>query len=47
MADYLESYARRFQLPVRSGVKVDGLSKQGDHFVVTAGGLRFEANKWS
>jgi len=45
MADYLESYARRFQLPVRSGVKVDGLSKQGDHFVVTAGGLRFEAEQ--
>ena len=45
MADYLESYARRFQLPVRSGVKVDSLSKRGDHFVVTAGGLRFEAEQ--
>jgi len=45
MADYLESYAQRFQLPVRSGVTVDGLSKQGDHFVITAGGLRFEAEQ--
>lgn len=42
MADYLETYAERFHLPVRTGVKVDRLSKQGDRFVVTAGGLRFE-----
>ena len=27
MADYLESYAERFELPVRTGVKVDGVSK--------------------
>src|SRR6266545_4491624 len=26
MADYLEAYARRFELPVRSGVSVDALS---------------------
>jgi putative flavoprotein involved in K+ transport len=43
MADYLESYAARFGLPVRTGVRVDGLSRQGDRFVVTAGDLRFEA----
>ncbi|OFX24130.1 MAG: portal protein [Anaeromyxobacter sp. RBG_16_69_14] len=42
MADYLESYAERFHLPVRTGVKVDGLSRRGDQFVVTAGDLRFE-----
>jgi len=45
MADYLESYAERFQLPVRTGVRVDGLSREGDHFVVTAGGLSFEAQQ--
>jgi putative flavoprotein involved in K+ transport len=45
MADYLESYAERFQLPVRTSVRVDGLSKEGDHFVVTAGGLSFEAQQ--
>jgi putative flavoprotein involved in K+ transport len=36
MADYLEAYAARFKLPVRTGVRVDKLSKQGDRFVVAA-----------
>src|SRR5262245_40805912 len=45
MADYLAAYAARFDLPVRSGVKVDGLSRRGERFVVTAGGLRFEADQ--
>jgi putative flavoprotein involved in K+ transport len=31
-AAYLESYARKFELPVRTGVKVDRLSKAGDRF---------------
>jgi putative flavoprotein involved in K+ transport len=44
MADYLEAYAARFELPVRSGVKVDGLSQEGDRYVVTAGAQRFEAD---
>jgi len=43
MADYLEAYAERFHLPVRSGVRVDSVSKQGDGFVVTAGGEQFAA----
>ena len=43
MADYLESYARHFQLQVRTGVKVDRLTKEDDRFVVTSGTLRFEA----
>src|SRR5262249_50376455 len=43
MADYLESYAKRFHLPVQSSVRVDRLTKQDDRFVVTAGGRRFEA----
>ena len=29
MADYLQAYAARFELPVRTGVKVDGLSREG------------------
>lgn len=43
MADYLESYAAHFGLPVRSGVRVERLSKTGDTFVVEAGGRRYEA----
>jgi putative flavoprotein involved in K+ transport len=43
MADYLESYARRFELSVRTGVTVDRVSRQGDRFLVSAGDLRFEA----
>jgi len=42
-ADYLESYARRFALPVRSGVRVDRVSRLGDHFLVAAGDRRIEA----
>ena len=44
MADYLEAYAARFHLPVRSGVRVDGLSRRGERFIVTAGSQRFEAD---
>jgi putative flavoprotein involved in K+ transport len=44
MADYLEAYAARFRLPVRSGVRVDGLSCNGRGFVLKAGDLRFEAD---
>jgi putative flavoprotein involved in K+ transport len=32
MADYLEDYARHFDLPVRSGVRVNRLSRSGDGF---------------
>ena len=45
MADYLAAYAARFELPVRTGVRVDRLSKAGDRFVLTAGGRRFEAEQ--
>jgi putative flavoprotein involved in K+ transport len=44
MADYLEAYATRLALPVRTGVTVNRLSKQGDRFVVEAGNLRLEAD---
>src|SRR5262245_50196483 len=43
MADYLERYAARFDLPVRTGVKVDRLTREGRFYVLTAGGRRFEA----
>ncbi|MCB8984512.1 MAG: NAD(P)-binding domain-containing protein [Ardenticatenaceae bacterium] len=36
MADYLEAYAARFELPVRTGIWIEGLSKQGNQFVLTA-----------
>ena len=45
MADYLESYSSRFDLPVRTGVKVDGLYREGDRYVVTSGDRRFEAEQ--
>ncbi len=44
MADYLEAYAARFDLPVRSGTRVDSLSRRGDRFVVVAGEQRLEAD---
>jgi putative flavoprotein involved in K+ transport len=44
VADYLEAYAARFELPVRTGVRVDGLSREGDRYVAAAGKHRFEAD---
>jgi putative flavoprotein involved in K+ transport len=44
MAAYLESYAGYFELPVRTGVRVDHLTRQGEAFLVTAGERRFEAD---
>jgi putative flavoprotein involved in K+ transport len=44
MADYLVAYASRFDLPVRTSVQVDGLSRDGDRYVVTAGDHSFEAD---
>ena len=44
MADYLEAYAAHFHLPVRSGVRVDRLSKQQDgRFLITAGHQTYTA----
>jgi len=44
MADYLESYAHRFQLPVRNGVRVDRLTRVGRRYLIEAGSNRFEAD---
>ncbi len=44
MGDYLEAYARRLALPVRSGVRVERLGKESGRYVLTAGERRFEAD---
>jgi putative flavoprotein involved in K+ transport len=44
IADYLEFYAEHFKLPVQCGVRVDRLGKDGDHFVINAGRLQYEAD---
>lgn len=43
VADYLEAYAAKFELPVRTGVRVDRLSRNGRGLVVEAGDRIFEA----
>jgi putative flavoprotein involved in K+ transport len=43
VADYLEAYAVRFDLPVRHGVRVDRLAKEGVRYVVAAGERPWEA----
>ncbi|HEX5467939.1 MAG TPA: NAD(P)-binding domain-containing protein [Gaiellaceae bacterium] len=43
MAEYLDAYAKRFALPVRTGVRVDALEKDGDRYLVVAGDRRFQA----
>jgi putative flavoprotein involved in K+ transport len=43
LGDYLEAYAARFQLPVRTSITVERLSKAGDRFLVAAGERAFEA----
>lgn len=40
-ADYLEEYAAKFDLPVRLGRQVDSLRRQGEGYVVSAGGERY------
>jgi Pyridine nucleotide-disulphide oxidoreductase len=44
MADYLEDYAATFRLPVRTGVRVDRLSRRDGRLVVAAGDRRWEAD---
>ena len=43
MADYLESYAKRFELPVRTGVRAEKLTREGERYAILAGGQRLEA----
>ncbi|HEX6300805.1 MAG TPA: NAD(P)-binding domain-containing protein [Acidimicrobiia bacterium] len=44
IADYLQHYADRFDLPVRTGVKVDQVTADGDRLVVEAGDDRILAD---
>src|ERR1044071_6088026 len=44
MADYLADYSKRFLLPVRNGIKVDRLWKEGDRFIMTTGREHFESD---
>jgi putative flavoprotein involved in K+ transport len=44
MGDYLEEYAARFELPVRTGVNVERISRVGERYLVEGGDLRFEAD---
>jgi len=43
MGDYLEQYARRFGLPVRTGMRVESVRRSNGHFDVSAGGRTLEA----
>ncbi len=45
MAEYLESYAKRFALPVQNGIRVERLTRTGRRYVVTAGDRCFEAKQ--
>jgi putative flavoprotein involved in K+ transport len=42
LADYLEAYAAETALPVRSAVRVDGVRREGEHYLVTAGAAHRE-----
>lgn len=44
MADYLQAYAARFQLPVQINVKVETLTRDGKRYIIDAGARRLEAS---
>lgn len=44
MGDYLEAYATRFELPVRTGVFVDRVFRDGDRYLIESGLETFEAD---
>jgi putative flavoprotein involved in K+ transport len=44
LADYLEAYALRFELPVRSATAVKRLAKEGERYVVDCGERRLVAD---
>lgn len=46
VADYLQAYADRFRLPVRTDTRVESVTREGDRFVVTtASGGRLESDQ--
>lgn len=44
MGDYLEAYAKRFDLPVRSATAVEALTREGSGYVAHTADERFEAD---
>ena len=44
MADYLEAYAEQFELPVRTGVLVDSLARDGDRYLAISNGQRYRCD---
>ncbi len=44
VADYLESYARHFELPIHHDTRIERLTGDGDRFVATAGDTTFVAD---
>ena len=44
MGDYLEANVKRFDLPVRTGVRVDGVAREENRFIVSSGDRRIEAD---
>jgi putative flavoprotein involved in K+ transport len=45
MGNYLEAYAARFGLPVRSGVRVEALYRRGARYVIKTGSIELEADQ--
>jgi putative flavoprotein involved in K+ transport len=45
VADYLQAYAAKFELPVRLNTKVTSLTRSGGGYVAKAGGEAFEARQ--
>lgn len=45
IANYLESYAQKFGLPIRHGVRVDSLMREDRRFVASAGPTRIRADQ--
>lgn len=43
VANYLEKYARHFDLPLETGVHVDRMERDGDMFVIRSGERQFQA----
>lgn len=45
MADYLEAYAKRFELPIRGATRVDSLTRRGGRYLIKAGEREFAADQ--
>jgi putative flavoprotein involved in K+ transport len=44
VADYLEAYAAKFDLPVRARINIDRVRRNGTRYLLSAGDLSFEAD---